>query len=36
MKIQDLHNRLLELPLFQGMSRNDISEAISEIKFIPL
>ncbi|MGN1375099.1 MAG: Crp/Fnr family transcriptional regulator [Prevotella sp.] len=36
MKIPDLHNRLLELPLFQGMSRNDIDEAISEIKPRPL
>lgn len=28
-----LYERLLELPLFQGMSRNDLGEAVSLIKF---
>lgn len=28
-----LYERLLELPLFQGMSRNDLEEAISSIKY---
>lgn len=28
-----LHDRLLELPLFQGMSRNDLQQVIDSIKF---
>lgn len=28
-----LHERLLELPLFQGMSRNDLEQVISNTKF---
>lgn len=28
-----LHDRLLELPLFQGMSRNDLRQVIDDIKF---
>ena len=28
-----LHERLLELPLFQGISRNDLEQIVSSTKF---
>ena len=31
-----LHERLLELPLFQGMSRNDLEEVVTSTKFCNL